>query len=316
MIFPKSCVPRKCKEFQNQTEISVIKREELDALAHPAQYSIKQIIYQIASFVLFLGPIRLIINFFVLLFVISILLIYKFVLKTFQISAKMGRDFCLGLARFGIRVTLFGFGVVYIKTEGRFDNQSRFIVSNHVSFLDYFIVLLFHDYVSVVDESLRYIPLVPDIIESVNPLYVDFGKKKRYEKMVFDRADDFHSPPILIFPEGLPCGQGSSLMKFEDTPFLTPYKVQPLTVRYHMSCTPEGWNSYQYQGESLWIYFFRLLAMPPSVLSIHFLPVMSAENDAKSDVSMFPKVAQISVANFIGIRAVSKSRKIEAKRYD
>ena len=305
--FMRSCCPLKSKEFQNQNEISQITDEEFETLKAPPQFSVQQKTYQFFCFILFLGFIRLLLTIIFLLFTISIILIYKFALKAFQFPRKAGKRFCLSVARFGIRCILFCFGIFHINTEGQFDEGARFIIANHTSILDAFAILIFHDYAAVVEDSVRQIPLIPTLLESVSAIYVDYKKQRRASKMIVDFVDDFGNSPVLIFPEGAPNGHGSALMKFEKTAFTTPYKVQPITLRYYMLGVPQGYNTYVYQGENIFGYIFRLLAMPPTVLSVHFLPVMSMENDAKSEVKAFSRNAQLAMANFIGIRAVDKS---------
>ena len=307
MSFLRSCCPLKSKEFQNQNEISQITDEEFQVLKAPFEFSLKHRIYQFICFIIFFGFIRLPLILVFSLFTISIILIYKFALRAFQFPAKAGKRFCLSVARFGIRCILFCFGIFYINTEGQFDEGARFIIANHVSILDAFAILIFHDYTAVAEDSIKQIPLIPTLLETVSAIYVDYKKPRRVSKMIVDCVDDFSNSPVLVFPEGSPCGHGSALMKFEKTAFTTPYKVQPITLRYYMLGAPQGYNSYVYQGENLFAYIFRLLAMPPTLLSVHFLPVMSMENDAKSEVKAFSKNAQLAMANFIGIRAVDKS---------
>ena len=307
MSFLRSCCPLKSKEFQNQNEISSITEEEFAALRAPVQFSPKHRIFQAVCFIFFLGFIRLPFIILFTAFTLSIILIYKFILKAFQFPSKAGKRICLSVARFGIRCILFCFGIFYINTEGQFDDGARFIISNHVSLLDAFVILIYHDYTAVVENTVRQIPLISTLLECVSAIYVDYKKPRRAQKMIVDCVDDFSNSPVLIFPEGRPCGRGTALMKFEKTAFTTPYKVQPVTLRYYMFGAPQGYNTYVYQGENIVGYIFRLLTMPPTLLSIHFLPVMSMENDAKSEVKAFSRNAQLAMANFIGIKAVDKS---------
>lgn len=307
MSFLRSCCPLKSKEFQNQNEISSVTDDEYQALSQPLEFTTKQKIFQWVCFFVFFGPFRFFFIALIAIFTAIIILSYKFVLKAFQFPQKAGKRFCLSVARFGIRCVLFGFGIFYINTDGQFDDGARFAISNHVGILDSFAILIFHDITAVVEDQYRQIPLFQTLLECVNAIYVDYKKPRRASKMIVDCVDDFSNPPALVFPEGKPCGHGTALMKFEKTAFTTPYKVQPITLRYYMIGVPQGYNSFVYQGESIATHLFRLLSMPPTLLSVHFLPVMSMENDAKSDVKAFSKNAQLAMANFIGIRAVDKS---------
>ena len=123
--------------------------------------------------------------------------------------------------------------------------------------------------------------------------------------MIFDTADDFSRPPLLIFPEGLKSKScGDILMKFEPTAFSTPYKVQPVVIRFTMLGVPEGFNTYAYRGESIVSYLWRLHTMPFCILNISLLPSTSIENEGKSDIQTFVTASQLSMANFIGIQAI------------
>lgn len=313
MSFLRSSTPLKSKEFQNQNEISHISDEEFEALRAPYHFSPQQKLYQILCFIIFFGYLRVLLIVFIIIFVSILILGYKFALTAFQFPSKAGKSFCMSVARFGIRSVVFLLGIMYINTDGQFDDGARFVISNHVGLLDAFVILYFHDLTVIVDQTYRAYPFVSLLLESVNAVYIDSRKPKQRTKIIVDVVDDFSNSPVLIFPEGESCGRGNALMKYEKTAFSTPYKVQPITMRYHMFGVPDGFNTYGYQGEGLVSYIFRLLSMPPSLLSIHFLAIMSMEKDAKSEVKAFSKVAQLQMANFIGIRAVDRSNSIIKK---
>ncbi|EAY11987.1 Acyltransferase family protein [Trichomonas vaginalis G3] len=313
MSFLRSSTPLKSKEFQNQNDISHISDEEFESLKAPYQFTTQQKLYHFLCFIVFFGIIRLLLIVFIVIFASFLILGYKFALTAFQFPSKAGKSFCLSIARFGIRSVLFLLGIVYINTDGQFDDGARFVISNHIGLLDAFVILYFHDLTIIVDQVYRTYPFISLLLDSVNAVYIDPRKPKYRTKMIIDVVDDFSNSPVLVFPEGAPSGRGAALMKYEKTAFSTPYKVQPITMRYHMFGVPYGYNTYGYQGENLFYYIYRLLSMPPSLLSIHFLPYMSMEKDAKSEVKAFSHNAQLNMANFIGIRAVDHSCSVMKK---
>ena len=315
--FYGSSVPPKSKEYQNQTEITSITDECFDEIRKPYSATWTLLIYQIICFVMFLGPLRLFFNVFIFFFCSSVIICIRIFLNTFQLPPHTLQNMCLSIARFGIRCILFGFGIFYVKTEGRFDQAARFVIANHVGLLDTFVILIFRDLsvpVSVGYRSYRPLQL---LLECIDPIYVNCGKTQQYIRKIYTTVDDFASPPVLVFPEGVNsrvCGE--VLVKFSETAFSTPYKVQPVTMRYHMLGVPKGWNTYAYRGENIVSYLWRLVSMPPSMLSIHFLPTMQIDIDGKADIGTFVHVAQLSMANFIGIQAVDRTEEKRKVKHD
>lgn len=304
----KSTCPMKNKEYQNQTQIVDIDDEEFESLSSPNQFTTKQKFFQILTFCLFFGPFRLVFIFCVFIFTSLILVSFQILSQLLQMNRKWGKSFSLAVSRFGIRSILFLLGAIYIQVDGYCEPNSRFIVANHICMLDQFIIILFKNLTLPIDHKYRLFPLLPYLLESINTVYVDFGSLKSYSKKVVDIADNvIGCDPVLVFPEGKPCGKGRALMKFSNTAFSTPYKVQPVTLRYNMMCVPQGYNTFSYQNENIFYYFFRLLSIGPCTITISFLNYISMDKDAKCDVSKFSEVAQLTMANYIGIKAVNKS---------
>ena len=315
--FYGSSVPPKSKEYQNQTAISSITDEVFDEIRKPYKTSGKRILYQVICFLLFLGPVRLVFSLFVFIFCWVVIICIRIFLNTIQLPRHTFRDACLSIARFGIRCILFGFGIVYVKTDGRLDHASRFVIANRIGLLDAFVILIFQDLSVPVDVEYRSFRPLQLLLDCVDPVYVNFRNAQQCRHKIYNTVNDFTNPPVLVFPEGeasRACGE--VLTKFHKTAFATPYKIQPITMRYHMLGVPKGWNTYAYRGEQLVSYFWRLISMPPSVLSLHFLPTMRIDSDGKSDIATFANAAQLSMANFMGVQAVDRKEERRKKIYE
>ncbi|OHS98325.1 Acyltransferase family protein [Tritrichomonas foetus] len=315
-LYFKSTVPRKSKEYQNQTEISSITQEEYDEISKPFQFTSKNIIFQIICSLIFFTPIRLIFNIIIASFMISVIFIIQSIVSAFQIAPHTGRKFCLSIARFGIRCILFCFGVFFIKTDGHFDETARFIIANHIGLLEPFILLIYHDFSYPINQNYYYNPITKVLLSILDAIYLPSKRQQARKKMVFDTADDFSRPPLLIFPEGLKskcCGD--ILMKFDSTAFSTPYKVQPIAIRFTMFGVPEGFNTYAYKGENIFTYLWRLHTIPLSVITVSLLPSISIENEGKSDIQTFVSASQLSMANYIGIQAVDMDERLYYKKH-
>jgi 1-acyl-sn-glycerol-3-phosphate acyltransferase len=214
----------------------------------------------------------------------------------------------LAVARFGARCILFGFGIFYIGMKGTFDEAARFAIANHVGLLDSILIMIFHDFSCPIDIQYRSIQAIQLLLECMNPVYVNYEQSSHYcRAKIIESADSSSRPPILLFPEGTSSrGCGDVLMGFDQTAFSTPYKVQPIVLKYHMIGVPRNWNTYAYRGEGLGATIWRLVSMPPSVASVSFLPSMSLGCEGKAEIETFVTVAQLSMANSIGIQAVDR----------
>lgn len=308
MSFFKTSVPSGLKEFQNQLEVTNLSELEFKTMSLPFRYSKKAIFYQIVCFFLFLGPIRIIFCAFILTFAyVLIALIYIFI-RILQLPSKTGRNLFYSIARFGVRSALFSFGIFYINTNQYFDESSRFAISNHIGILDLFILSLYHDYTYVVDSHLKKIKLLSLFFDIFDPIYLKEKSKQNRIKVVCDAADDSNRPPILIFPEGFKSnGCGDVIMKFDKTAFVTPYKIQPIAIRYTMfGVMNNKINTYAYRfSEHPLSYLWRLFSMPPSIVHLRFLSSISMDRDGKSDIKTFVHNTQLLFGNQIGVCCVN-----------
>ena len=315
----KSTVPKKSKEFQNQTEMSTITQEEYKKISEPFKYTTKSILFQVLCSILFLTPLRFLLSSILIFFLYFFIFVIRSFVNLFQISSATGRQLCLAISRCGIRIVLFCFGVSYIKIEGYFDERARFIIANHVGYLEPFILLLFHDLCYPMNASVYSSPIIKVLLECLDVIYLpsepregenqDTVRKKR-RKLVMEAADDHTNPPLLIFPEGLRSKtSGDVLMKFNQTAFMSPYYIQPVVIRFTMLGVPDGLNTYAYKGESLFNYLCRLFTMPFSYLSINLLPPTAMGKSEGMEIEKFTDETQLTMANAIGIMAVNKAER-------
>lgn len=307
-------LPKRSKEYQNQVEEAKISDEDFQALKQTFVFSRSKIAFQIFTFIIFLGPIRLVCFIFITIFTMSIIFSIRILMSILQ-TPNAGKKVCLSVARFGIRIILYCFGIFDIKTEGKFDENARFIISNHIGLLDLFVILIFHDIAIPIDQKWRNNSFAQMLLDCVDPIYVNYQKPNVVTKLICDASDDSARAPVLIFPEGIESrGCGDVLLNFDTTAFITPYKVQPTVIRYHMLCVAEGWNTVAYRGENLISYIWRLISMPPTTLHLHFLPSISMDIDGKSDINTFVTSTHLNMANYIGIQAIDKLEESKKKK--
>lgn len=308
----KFSTPKKSKEYQNQTDLESITKQEYENTCKPFRFSILAVLYQIFCCIFVLTPLRIIISTVVIIFMIVSLLIVHYFVSLLQISPEAGRQFCLLIERCGIRVLLFSFGILYIKVDGHFDQRTRIIISNHVSILEPFILLLYHDLCFPLFENWYSNPIIKILLESFDVIYLPHSKLKSQTgnskicTLILAAADDMNRPPLLIFPEGLKSNCcGDILMKFNKMAFMTPYRVQPVVIRYTMLGVPEGLNTYQYRGESILGYLWRLHTIPLGYLTISLMQSTALGKCEDMSIDTFAQETQLIMANFIGIPAIN-----------
>jgi 1-acyl-sn-glycerol-3-phosphate acyltransferase len=135
----------------------------------------------------------------------------------------------------------FSIGNVWFRVSGKIDYSARFVISHHVSILDGFAICALRNVTAVIDKRWAKDLFWGTFFDNANPLYV--GQRHcGNTKGIIDRADDSSQFPVLLFPEEAQTN-GDVLLKFHKTAFLTPYKVQPMLIRYWMWLVPRGWNT-------------------------------------------------------------------------
>jgi hypothetical protein len=147
--------------------------------------------------------------------------------------------------------------------------------------------------------------LIRTFFDTINPIYVE-RHDHGHSKDVIDRADDMSEPPVMIFPEETTTN-GDILLQLHRTPFITPYKVQPMLIRYWMPLVPKGWNSLATTQQRPLSYFWQLISLPFFVIEVECLPSISMEVEGKADIALFTRNAQIIMANHLKVKAVSRS---------
>jgi hypothetical protein len=305
-----SAIPPKSKEFENQTELSSLTDDDLELLSRPFASNIRILAYQVLCFLLLLGPVRLIFSLIIALFTVGLILLIRLPMHALGMPTKC-RGPCVSIARFGIRCLLFAFGVAFMQVNGSCEPTARFVVANRVSLLDALVIFTLQDCTAPVDFYYRSYRLLELLLEALRPVWIDGGRAAAAQAVISGWADNFKRPPILVFPEG--AVGGAVLLRFAHTAFATPYRMQVVALRYHMLGVP-GWNTYAYRGERPMSVLWRLFAMPPAYVSVHFLKAITMGTEGKADIATgeisierLPVSAQLMIANHLGVKAVDRT---------
>ena len=300
-----SCVPTIDERYNHQAKLQDITDAEFDSIFQPPTFTFGQRLYQIFCFLLFLGPIRVVVCGFAFCVCMFLIIVTRVILRYLGFHPDTGKSFCCQLAKIGFRLLFIAFGNVWIKVDGKIDSEARFVISNHVTVIDAMVIFMLRNVTCVVKKHWARTFVMKTLLEIINPIYVEHRHTGR-AKEIIDRADDESAFPVLLFPEVCPTN-GDVLLQFHKTAFLTPYKVQPMLIRYWMPFVPKGWNTMACVNQSAISYVWQLISMPLVIVSVDVLQSISMEAEGKADIDTFTKNAQILLANHLKIRAISRS---------
>lgn len=303
-----SCNPEYDATLPEQKNLSHISDEEIIASHNGYPSKWYHILYQVVCFIVFLGPIRLILS---LIIIVDTLLFIASVRLTLNFLGfpEAGKQFLVSIGRISLRLFLFTCGVMYIDVQGKIDYDARFVISNHVGFPDFCLAFLVRNLSVVLKKEFGDVPMIRPVIDNVNPIYVDRSASCGQSQLVINQANDPAKNPVLIFPEGTICS-GDFLLKFHRSAFLTNKKVQPMIMKYNMPLVPKRWNSFHWTEISFIQYYWQLMSMPPSYATIELVPSITLDNEGKGDIEYFAKYAQLLFANKLKIKAIDGSSDI------
>ena len=318
MVKLYSSSPNYIPEFTNQTELAEISEEEFQAAWKPRKYQWYHRLYQFICFIIFLGPIRAIFGLTMFALNMALIILIRILIRVFHFSIDSGKRFCISIANFGFRFLLFAFGIVYIKKNGHFNDETRIIISNHTAYVDPMIISCVHPLTVVMKAEISKNYFVKLLMEIVDHVYVDRSAHTDASQQIFEHANNFKRNPVLIFPEAT-LNNGDHMLHFHRGAFLTKQKVQPFCLRYWQPLVPHRWNQYAWTETSLPLYLFEVAAMPFTFVSVDILDPITLDVKGNGDVETFTTKAQLIMANHLGIKAITRSSdeifmKIKAER--
>ena len=300
-----TCIPYQNENYKNQNEQEKISDEEMMNSNKGPFFKWYHRIYQVLMFFIFLGPIRLILLIISFIICCTITISIVAILKTLKCDLNKYRHMIIAHARFWLRIFLFCLGIGWIHVEGEFDEDARFMICNHIGLLDPIIMIQIRYLSFVIKKEFSEIPIIHDMIDVCDPIYVERSKPCGYTNKIISQAEDKSKDQIMIFPEGTVCN-GNYMLKFHRSAFLTNYKVQPIVMQFWTPLMPKGWNTFAFLDQGAIELVWDHLSMPLSICKIKVLPSIckDTEND---DADTFATKTQLMMANHLGIKAVNRS---------
>lgn len=302
-----SCVPSIDESMGNQKTLSDISDEEFaDAWQErPSKWYHR--VFQVICFFVFLGPIRFVIGLLVFALCSVVALLIRYLVHALHLPIDTGKMLCFNIMRLGARFLFLAFGHVWISVRGKIDEDNvRIIIANHTALIDPFVVAWIRHFTCAMKAELGEYRALRLLLECVDPIYIDRSKSTGASKQIIEHADNFNKPPVLIYPEAT-LNNGDVILKFHRGAFLTPYKVQPMCIRYWQPLVPKGWNTYAWTTPNIGKYLWGLVSMPFSVITVDLLPSICMEVEGKGDIDTFTEKAQLIMANHMKVKAVTRS---------
>lgn len=290
--------------MQNQEKLSSVTDEEI-IQASKYEFQWYHRLFQVICFTLTLGPLRIGIGVFCFFYAVYVSRFFRWIFRKLHLNFEFGKKFCFRFVQWTFRIYCFSLGIIWTKVKGTLDKEARFLISNHISVMDSFIFLKEMGITPVMKSEVQSVKLLEHVLECVDPVYVNRDKQCNQSAMLIERANNPIRYPVLLFPEGAISG-AKFIPKFHRSSFLTPHKVQPVLLRYHMPFVPSRWNTYCWADFSFWEHIWDLASMPFSYITLEFLPVIQNTSFEPNDVELFAQKTQIMMANGLGMRAVEQ----------
>jgi len=297
-------IPKSSPSFQHQTAPSECTDVFFKHLFQPPSFVPIHRFFQIVTFVVFLGPIKLFLGLVTFVLLVIAAMVLPLFSRFFATPLKF-KHWAYGIIHHLVRLFLFSIGVFWLKIEGDPVPNSRVFVSNSVSFLDYLVHFCANPSTIVTGFQIPGF-LVGSIFDSFRLDIRTRAKKDVYR--IRDCALDPSYDPPMLFPEGSTTNGGAVIRfanEFFDQCAEHRYQVQPVAIQYWLALTPPGFNSLAFAQCSALGVAFRLLAVPWIWVTISYLHAELPKTGDKDGIK-YATGCQLAIANRLGSRAISK----------
>ena len=143
------------------------------------------------------------------------------------------------------------------------------------------------------------IPIFGYFINSLNPLYVERGRKGRRLTEALTQSLNEQQYRHFIFPEGT-YSNGSRILKFKSGAFVPGHPVTPVAFIFPQYAP--FWNR---EESTLIIQIYRVLSRPYTPATIRFLPIVTPNKQELSDPKLYAENVRKILSTSIG-RPLSK----------
>lgn len=298
--------PRDDPNLHDQKELTYIQDKEFLDLFEPTNPSLLMKIYRFICFIIFLGPIKIIlcILFFFIFYIVLL------ILPIFRRFFKTNRDFktwAFYVCRPIVRMVLFFIGIVHISIKGQIHEYARTIVSNHLSLIETFLLLDQFPVAYLAAAYLKAYKLIIATSKVFDVVFVDRAKNQNISQQLVDIANDPMLLPVVVFPEGK-VTNGEALVGFRSGAYISETMVQPVAIRYRMWFTPKSMSTVAWNENCFKYYLYQLFAIPFMTVEINCLEPISWKGKNKTPQEKAVE-SELQIANALGTLAGSRTNK-------
>eukprot|EP00834_Sanchytrium_tribonematis_P000189 NODE_4_length_77007_cov_1.156642.p29 type:complete len:313 gc:universal NODE_4_length_77007_cov_1.156642:68706-67768(-) len=220
----------------------------------------------------------------------------KFNSFTYRLFAKS--------CKLSARLLLFIFGFWKIKIEDyRKDKvQSRFVVSNHISIIDYLLMIVSSDDMPafLCRSDLQKIPFFGRIAKKLQCIFI--AKEQNGVSKLLSKCLDFPGPNIAVFPEATTTN-GYYVISFKTGAFVPGIAVLPMTFEYQYKNFSPAFESINF---SYWL--FRMLCEFSHSCKVTLYPLYYPNDLEKRDPVIYAENVQMFIADKLSLPMYATSR--------
>lgn len=302
---PGTTIPCRSEKLTHQIQQTDVNDDFFNSLFEPPKYISIHRAFQILCFIIFLGPFKIICS--CVLALIWMVTIY--ILPLFEGIFKTTFEFktwCHKIMRSILRALLFTLGIVRIDIEGKPQDDTRFLISNHLSIFDFAIHFCSTGY-TVIKKANE--PGMESLIlgSAIDVFYLKHKKRVSPSEQLQNLASDPSFLPILLFPEDSPTN-GNAVLAFRTAAFYSEYVIQPVSISYSLGLTPSGFNTIASGDSFSFGLLMRVVSTPFITARLKYLPVDRVK-EASVDAAHQAEACQLRIANDLGALAISRSGK-------
>jgi hypothetical protein len=300
-------VPFDNPECHDQKELIDNTKEEFMALFEPTKPNFLVRIYRLICFFVFLGPIKIITTFvsFGIFYICCCFL--PFFRKYFR-NNRQFKNWALSVVKPVIRLALLSFGIVKVNVTGELHEDSRTIVSNHLSLIETVAILHQFPVAYLAASYLKSHKFVRKTSEVFEIIFVDREKTANISKQLVNIANDPSLLPVLIFPEGK-VTNGDALVGFRTGAYVSDTPVQAVTVRFRQWLCPKSMSTVSWNEDNWFFYCYQVYAIPFITLDLNVLEPLNWKG---KDLTPAEKAtqSQLQIANALHTKPFAMTNKI------
>ena len=301
-------IPYDNPECIDQDELIECSKKEFMALFEPAKPGFLLQIFRFITFIIFLGPIKILLTFFsFLLFYILISILPIF--KRFFNTNRAFKNWAFSVCRPVVRLALLSLGIVKINVTGKIDEDSRTIIANHLSLIET-IAILFECPVSyLAAQDLKKHEIVRKTANVFEIIFVDRSNPNlQISNQLINIANDPSLLPVVVFPEGK-VTNGDALVGFRSGAFVSETPVQSIAIRFRQWLCPKNMSLISWNEDNWYLYCYQIYAIPFITLDISILPPLNWKGQNKTPIEK-AKDAELQLANALHTKPYSMSNKV------